>query len=153
TFVFTGTNVTGDLFDPTGLAGISVPITVDYSTGSCVAASVVLNIDVTDVATLTLPAADVPVCESGGIVDLLPFVSASPIGGTFTFAGTGVTGTNFDPSGLNGVQAITVAYDASGCVGNGVFNIDVVPNVALSVTDSDVCETGGVVSLLGFVSG
>ncbi len=153
TFVFAGTNVTGDFFDPTGLAGTAVAITVDYTTGSCVAASVILNIDVTDVATLTLPIADVPVCESGGTIDLLTLVSAVPAGGTFSFSGTGVTGTTFDPSGLNGIQAITVSYDASGCVGNGVFNIDVVPDVTVSVTDSDVCETGGVVSLLGFVSG
>lgn len=67
-----------------------------------------------------VPANDT-VCENGGLVAL----SASPSGGSFS--GTGVTGSSFDPSGLNGPITITYSYtDANNCSNtvNAVINVE-----------------------------
>src|SRR5690606_21897546 len=85
TFTFSGApNITGDFFDPTGLAGSTVSISVDYAIGSCSAPQGTLDVTVTDDAIVTAPATPVLVCESMAAIDLATLVSAVPAGGTFT---------------------------------------------------------------------
>lgn len=154
TFVFAGhPKISGDTFDPTGLAGTTIAITVDYSTASCTAAQQTLNVTVTNTATTTVPTAAVAACESAGNIDLTTLVSATPAGGTFTFAGTQVTGNLFDPSGLSGVQMITVDYSVGGCAASqATFSIDVATAADLTTTNANACQNGPMVNLLSLVS-
>ncbi len=153
TFTFSGTGITASPnFDPAGLGGTTSTITVDYTSGTCMA-STTFDIDIVNNATITVPPTTTA-CESSGIVDLNTLVSANPTGGTFTFGGTGVTGNNFDPSGLSGSITITVDYSAGGCVApQQTFNFNVVPNLSLTSDNSTVvCPAGGAVNLLPLVS-
>lgn len=149
-FTFTGTGVSGSNFDPMGLSG---PVTIDvtYVFGNC---TVLDNFDITveQLPVLTLPATTV--CENSGIVDLTTIVSAIPGGGSFTFVGTGVTGNNFDPTGLGGTTVnIDVTYDSGVCTEVGVLVIDVeiTPTITLNPT-TPICENSGPQDLLTMVS-
>jgi gliding motility-associated-like protein len=155
TFAFSGhPNITGNNFDPTGLAGTTVSITVDYTVGTCTAPQGTVDLTITNSATTTVPASAVAACESGPDVDLITLVSASPAGGTFTFSGTQVTGSYFDPSGLSGLQTITVDYTISGCVAlQTTFQMDVVNVASITVNNTSACEDGAPVNLLNFVAG
>jgi serine protease len=76
------------------------------------------------------------VCVTAGIIAL----SGTPSGGTFS--GTGVTGTNFDPSVGAGTYTVTYDYtDGNGCFGTTSDNI--VVDGCLGVFD-DAANTSGV---------
>ena len=83
-----------------------------------------------------------PVCPEAGLVAL----AGTPSGGTFS--GTGVTGSNFDPS--VGTQTITYNYtDGNGCSNSATTNIVVNPAAVVNGgSDQSVCE-GGSVTLSG----
>ena len=107
----------------------------------------------TNVAAITVPASAVMVCEGTPAIDLTGLVSALPSGGVFTFAGTQVTGSNFDPSGLSGIQTITVNYNAGGCVApQQTFDIDVTNNATITTMNANACQNGSAVNLLTLVS-
>jgi PKD repeat protein len=76
---------------------------------------------------ITVTPASTSTCTGSGLVSL----NATPAGGTFS--GTGVTGTNFDPS-VAGAGTHTVTYTVSACSETGTANIDVLnsPNVSLT---------------------
>jgi hypothetical protein len=152
TFTFSGTGVTTSPdFDPTLVAGTTT-ITVDYVSGTCTDTKT-FDIDVINNATITVPAADVTVCQGDGIQDLTALVSASPVGGTFTFTGAGVTGSDFDPTGLTGLVPIQVDYQIGGCSDTETFNFDVILNASLTVNNpAPVCPNAADVNLLGLVS-
>ncbi len=155
TFTFAGTGVTGDDFDPTGQLG-TINITVDYTIGGCAATQEILELDVITTPVITVPATVTSVCESAGTIDLTTLVSGSPSGGTFTFAGTGVTGDDFDPTGLLGAINVTVDYTVGGCAATQeILALDVVTNSLITVpaTATPVCETGGIIDLTTLVSG
>ena len=154
TFVFSGhPNVSGNDFDPSGLAGNTVSILVDYSTGSCTAPQGTLDLTITNSATTTVPASPDVVCESAGNIDLLTLVSALPAGGVFTFSGPQVTGSSFDPVGLSGLQTITVDYSVGGCAApQTTFDIDVTSSASIAVTNANACKNGSVVNLLTLVT-
>jgi large repetitive protein len=151
-FIFSGhAAITGNDFDPTGLAGI-FSITVDYSVGSCVAPQGILDLTITNSATTTVPATPVVVCEISPDIDLTTMVSAVPAGGVFSFAGTQVAGSSFDPTGLSGLQTITVDYSHGGCVAlQATFDIDVTSDVSITVSNTTACENGSPVNLLSLV--
>ncbi len=152
TFTFSGTGVTDPNFSPSGLGGTTVTISVGYTSGTCSTATT-FDIDVVNSATITVPTS-ASACESSGIIDLNTLVSGNPGGGAFTFAGSGVTGSNFDPSGLSGAINITVDYNAGGCIApTEAFDINVVPNVSLTVDNSTVvCPGSGPVNLAALVT-
>lgn len=153
-FVFSGhANISGNNFDPSGLAGSTAAILVDYSAGSCTAPQGTLNLTITNTASVTTPASAVAVCESSPDIDLTTLVSAAPAGGVFSFSGTQVTGNMFDPSGLAGIQTITVNYNAGGCTAPPAnFDLDVTATANITTSNTAVCENGSVLNLLGLVS-
>jgi gliding motility-associated-like protein len=156
TFTFSGQpGITGNMFDPTGLSG-PVAITVNYAIGACSAPQGTLTLNVTNTSNITVPAAAMAICQGNGVIDLNTLVSALPAGGDFVFAGsTGITGDNFDPTGLNGNQVITVNYSLAGsCVAaQKQFTINVSPNATLTTNNLVVCPGGGTVDLLTLVNG
>ncbi|AYB34255.1 gliding motility-associated C-terminal domain-containing protein [Chryseolinea soli] len=156
TFTFSGQpGITGNMFDPTGLSG-PVAITVNYAIGACSAPQGTLTLNVTNTSNITVPAAALAICQGAGVIDLNTLVSALPAGGDFVFAGsTGITGDNFDPTGLTGNQVITVNYSLAGsCVAvQKQFTINVSPNATLTTNNLVVCPGGGTVDLLSLVNG
>lgn len=155
TFMFSGhAAISGTLFDPTGLAGNTIQVTVDYSTGACAASSGTLNLTITDDAVLDVPTAPVVLCESVGLIDLTTLVVANPGGGTFVFNGPQVTGNMFDPAGLSGLQVITVDYGVGACVASqAVFEVEVMSEAVLTTTNATVCANAGPLNLLTLVTG
>lgn len=140
-FTFSGTGITtSPNFDPTLVTGTTT-ITVNYTAGGCTA-NATFDIDVISTATITVPSTDITVCQAGGIQDLTLLVSATPIGGVFTFTGSGVTGTSFDPSAQSGIVPITVGYVAGGCTDSKTFNFDVLTSATLTVDNSTVVCPG-----------
>lgn len=153
TFVFSGhANISGNNFDPSGLTGTTVSITVEYTVGSCTAPQGTLELSITDTAVINTPSSPVAVCEGSPGVDLKTLVSATPSGGTFSFSGTQVTGDIFDPSGLSGIQTITVDYSV-GCIApSATFEINVTSIASLTTSNTSSCENGADVNLLTLAS-
>ncbi len=147
---FSGTNVTGTMFDPSGLAGQTVNITYTVGTAPC-EEQLTLPVTVTNVvtATWTLPGT---ICETGNILDLNTLVSGTP-GGTFT--GTGVSANNFDPSGQSGIINITYTVGNGSCTQTENHNIDVLaaPTIPAVTSISDSICVGDTTSLIASGSG
>ncbi len=129
TFAGTGVVGTGPDFDPSGLSGLTT-ITVDYTVGGCNAPTQMFDINVVPNVSLVIDNSTT-VCPSTGAVDLTALVTPTPGGGVFTFVGTGVTGTQFDPSGSAGSTVlINVSYDIGGCTAASTVKV-----VVRSATD------------------
>ena len=150
-FTFSGTGVTvSPNFDPTLVAG-TTSISVDYTSGTCIA-STSFNIDVISTANITVPAAAVAVCQTSPSIDMTTLVSATPLGGIFTFTGSGVLGNNFVPTFQLGLVAITVDYNAAGCTDTKTLNFSVTPTATLTISNTTVCPLSGSIDLTTLVS-
>lgn len=151
TFTFVGTGVSGNSFDPAGLGGSTATIDVTYMVGACTVISS-MNIDVQQTPTITLNPTT-PMCENSVPQDLLLMVSASPSGGTFSFSGPGVSGSSFDPSGLNGPTNIDVTYDLGSCMLTNTMVIDVEPTPVLTLNPvTPQCDSNAPIDLFSWVS-
>ncbi|MBL0743824.1 gliding motility-associated C-terminal domain-containing protein [Chryseolinea lacunae] len=138
--------------DVTVVGNTSYFVTPIYPCGEGLSTTVVVS--VVNGATLTITNSSV--CESGGIVDLRTFVTASPAGGTFTFSGhSAITGNNFDPSGVTGAISISIGYTVGSCAAtSGTLTLNVINNSTITVptTPITVCQSGGVIDLNTLVS-
>ncbi|MCF8416516.1 MAG: choice-of-anchor J domain-containing protein [Crocinitomicaceae bacterium] len=137
---YSGTGVSGPSFDPSiGTQTITYNYTDIYG---CVYSSS-NQITVNTAPTVSLGAFS-DVCSNAGIFAL---TGGSPVGGTYS--GTGVTGTDFDPTVGN--QNITYSYtDGNSCSNSAISTILV--NTAPSVSHpavADVCENADAVTLIG----
>jgi gliding motility-associated-like protein len=152
TFSFSGSGVSGNSFDPTGLGGSTVNVDVTYTNGTCTELGV-LSITVDNPPSITTNP-NSPVCENAGPQNLLTMVSASPAGGSFTFAGPGVSGTDLDPTGLGGTSAnIDVTYTLGNCVVTEVMTIDIEAAAVLTLNPvTPVCENATPLDLTTMVS-
>ena len=136
---WSGTGVTGSNFNPTGLA-TSSPVTLTYAytdTYNC-SNSTTRQVIINPIPTIafTLPA---QICDYASPINLSATVT--PIGGTGTWSGTGVTGNQFNPTGLSGSIAITYSYSINGCSNTLTKNITVNPRPTLTFTlPSQLCS-------------
>jgi gliding motility-associated-like protein len=142
---WSGTGVTGNIFDPTGLSG---PISVTYTVGpvGC-QSSTSQNITVTPAGnaawTTTL------LCTTSSAINLDGLVTGTAGG---TWSGTGVTGSSFNPAGLSGNIAVTYIVGGT-CPDTLVQNISVVPSTDPSWSSTSVCASGGALNLDSLVTG
>ncbi len=156
-FTFSGTGITtSPTFDPTGLAGTTIPVAVTYTSGTCTQNST-LNVTVTNNAVINLPASNPQICQTGGLVDLNTFVSALPAGGNFVFTGTDVNSATdqLDPALLTGAQSISVDYTIGACVATTVtLTVDVIstPVITLVSPIPSICEGSAAVDLTTYVA-
>ena len=137
---FSGTNVSGGMFDP---AGGTQTITYTYTDANGCFGSATQSMTVNTAPTVSLNAFTA-VCSNGGVVTL---GGESPSGGTFS--GTGVSGGMFDPA--SGTQTITYDYtDGNGCSGSAsqTFNVNTAPTVTLN-SFTAVCSNAAPVTLGG----
>ena len=135
---FSGTGVTGDFFDPAGLSG-AISVTYDLG-GGCT--------EVHDMTVILLDAGWTPLtaqCIGAGMTDLNASVTGS-IGGTWS--GTGLSGSNFDPSAYaaSGLVPITYTVSSGACSIDSIANIEVILTPDPTFTVSDAC-LGSVVTL------
>ncbi len=146
---WSGSGVSGSTFDPSGLSG-AISVTYSVGTSPCTAdeiQTITVNPDVD--AVWTSPGT---ICEADGIIDLNTHLGTATPGGTWS--GTGVTGSDFDPSGLSGAININYTAGAGACSENDIQTITVNPDVDPAWTNpGTVCDAGGVVNLAGFITG
>lgn len=140
---FTGTGVTGTVFDPS--SGTQT-VTYTYTDANSCTNSATATITVVNPSSISAGTYS-PVCVTTPTVALI----GSPVGGTFT--GTGVSGNTFSTSA--GTQVISYEYyDANGCGGTATTTITVNPLPIVSAgTYSAVCQDAPNVSLAGTPAG
>lgn len=142
---WTGTGVTGTNFDPSTLNG-AISLTYTVTNGLCTEVST-QNITVDPCLAPCDPTwAATTLCEADGIVDLTTLVTGDAGG---TWSGTGVTGTDFDPTGISG--NITVTYTVGACTEDHDFAVDASPDPAWTTTAT--CQTAGLLDLTTLVTG
>lgn len=138
--MWSGTNVSGNLFSPSG-GTQSIMYTYTDANGC---SDMAMQTQVVLVAPVVTLSSFTATCTNSGMITL---TGESPAGGTWS--GTGVTGNMFDAS--SGTQAITYSYtDGNGCSDNATQTITV--NTAPAVTLSSftaVCSNGGSATLTG----
>jgi gliding motility-associated-like protein len=146
---WSGTGVSGSTFDPTGLSG-SVNVTYTTGSGSC-------TDDLTQAITVTPqsdPAWTTPgtICESDGSVNLDATITGDPGG---TWSGTGVSGSNFDPTGLSGTISVTYTVGTSPCeeVSTQDITVTPAPGSPAWTTPGTVCEAAGTIDLSTTITG
>ncbi|MCR9173486.1 MAG: gliding motility-associated C-terminal domain-containing protein [bacterium] len=134
---WTGTGVSGSTFDPTGLAGQSIDITYEVGTAPCeetLMQTIVVETNVT--ASWTAPA---DLCESDAPIDLTPYITGSTGG---SWSGSGISGSNFDPSGLSGPITITYSVGSGPCSDSQdqtITVLDAPSDPTVSVDNDTIC--------------
>ena len=143
---WSGSGVSGTNFDPNGLTG-AINVTYTVVNGLCSSNSA-QNITVTSSSDASWTA--VSHCESNGTLDLTTLVTGDA-GGTWT--GTGVTGTNFDPSSLSGNISLTYTVGGAGCQDVITQDITVDASVDPSWTGATLCAGDASIDLTTLVTG
>lgn len=143
---FSGTQVSGGIFNPQTAGVGTFLITYSYTDGNGCLSSASGNITVTTTPNVTASALS-PVCVNATPITL---TNGSPAGGTYS--GNGVTSGVFSPS-VAGTGSTTITYtynDGNGCQGSASANITVnaLPTVTLSAL-ANVCQNGNAVTLSG----
>ncbi|HNR18874.1 MAG TPA: M4 family metallopeptidase [Bacteroidia bacterium] len=144
---FSGTGVTGNSFDPSGLAAGVYQVTYNYSNGTCSGS---------DVANITVNAQ--PIVDAGTYSALCENASSISLNGTpsgGTFSGAGIIGNNFNPLGLVGTNNVSYNYtDANGCSNSATSSIVVngLP-VVNAGTYPAMCNNQSAIVLAGNPSG
>jgi len=130
---WTGPNVVGDMFDPSsyGTESVVVQFTPD---AACTGADPT-TIQITAQATPTLGVGQI--CNNVTTFDLTTLQDASYTTGAWS--GAGVTGTNFDPSGIASPATVTFTSDEF-CVAAATTTIDILTNPSLINLVTDNCD-------------
>ncbi|MDG2330623.1 MAG: gliding motility-associated C-terminal domain-containing protein [Flavobacteriales bacterium] len=143
---WSGTGVSGTNFDP---SFGNQTLTYTVGTSPCEESS---NLTITVVPDVdpALTQTDLSICEANGLLDLTTFEAATTGG---TWSGTGVSGTDFDPS--VGSQTLTYTVGTTPCEETNNLNINVIPDVypSLSSPSTTICESSGILDLTTFETG
>ncbi len=139
--VFSGTGVSGNLFEP-AVAGVGTfVLQYDYTDANGCANSAQTSITVNSLPVITF-SGTTSVCENSNAFAL---TNASPAGGLYT--GTGMTAGVFDPAIGSGNYLITYEFtDGFGCTSADDFNMQVnpIPSVYLGA-DTVICADNSIV--------
>ncbi len=135
---WSGTGVTSNNFDPTGLSG-SIPITYTVNNASCTN-SLTQNITIEATPNVTWTTPTTPICDNDAAIDLITLLDVNA-DNSGTWSGTGVTGTNFNPAGLNGSIAVNYSVNGANCSNNLTQNIvvEAAPNVTWTTPSTPIC--------------
>ncbi len=145
---WSGTGVSGNTFDPSGLSG-SIAVTYTVGNAPCAENSTInINVEPDVDPTWIDPS---PVCATGGTIDLSTLITGTTGG---SWSGTGVSGTTFDPSGLSGSIAITYTVGNAPCAENSTINVNVEPDVDPTWSQpAALCESDAAIDLNTFITG
>lgn len=121
----------GGLIDITGSSGGSGQFFFFYNwevqQNNCTSTTTSVSVNVNPLPTINISASNTLVCTDDAAVSL----SATPSGGTFS--GSGVTGTNFNPSVGAGTYTVDYSFtDGNGCTNNSNVNIVVSPCIGIN---------------------
>lgn len=146
---WTGTGVSGTSFNPSTLTGQTIPVTYSVANGSC---SAVVTQSISVAASVSAAwSSPGTLCASNGTVDLSTYVTGSSGG---TWSGSGVSGTNFDPTALSGPIAITYSIGSGACSDVKTFTINVSPAAVANWTSpGTLCASSGTVNLNTYLTG
>lgn len=96
------------------------------------------------------PVQDICVDGTNDLIDLQAMATGGDEDGTYTWSGTNVTGSQFDPNGLpEGSYELFVTYQEDACEDSGsvIVNITTTPEAAFSIDNNTIC-VGGSVNIL-----
>ncbi len=144
---WSGTGVSGSTFDPSVSGAGSFTLTYNYTDGNGCSNSCTTSITVNAAPVVTCGGPYGPVCINAGTIAL----SGSPVGGTWS--GTGVTGSDFDPS-VSGAGTFTLLYsytDGNGCSNSCTTSITVnpLPVVTCPANITGICSSDVAFALTG----
>ena len=145
---WSGTGVSGNLFNPAGLSG-NITITYTVGTLQCTATqSHSIQIISSLLATWNPPAA---LCQTSPALDLNNLLTAQAATGG-TWSGTGVSGNSFNPSGLSGNINITYTVGTTPCIATESHSIEVVTSVNATWTPPALlCQMPAPIDLNSFL--
>ena len=143
---YSGTGVSGNIFNPSVSGAGTFTITYIYSDGNGCSNSATQNIVVNPLPNVSISGLNSSYCQNAAAVTL----NGTPSGGSFS--GAGVNGTNFNPATAGaGSHTITYTATASGCTNSSTQNVTVnaIPTVSFTglnpsyqTTDSPSTLTG-----------
>lgn len=139
--VYSGTGVSGSDFDPS-VGTETVTYTYTDANGCSNDASATITVNPAPVVTQSALSA---ICSNSGTLAL---TGGSPAGGTYS--GTGVTGSNFDPS--SGTQTVTYTFtDGNVCTDDAseTITVNAAPTVAFTSPVSMMCLNHAAITLSG----
>ncbi|MEZ5173108.1 MAG: hypothetical protein R2850_06300 [Bacteroidia bacterium] len=147
--VWSGAGVNGNNFNPSGQNGL---VQVSYTTtnpGNNCSATFTQEISVTpsSIATWTSPGT---LCSFDAAIDLNSLVTGTPGG---TWSGTGVSGSTFDPSGLNANIPVNYSVGSGTCANSQVNFINVLSGGNPAWTPPSLCDTDNPVDLNTLITG
>ena len=138
---WSGNGVTGTEFDPDGLSG-NIALTFE-PVGDCVATTTTfVTVNVPETPELDTAA----LCETAGLFNLTNIADPNHPAGTWS--GDGVTGNNFDPTGLSG--NVNLTFDPTGtCVNSNSTFITVSETARPNLSAATLCQNDGLFDLNG----
>ncbi|MCE3278176.1 MAG: hypothetical protein K0S44_367 [Bacteroidetes bacterium] len=143
---WSGTGVSGNSFDPSGLSG-NIPVTYTVGTPPCQSVST-QNINVVPVADATWTTTSL--CSDAAAINLDAAVTGTAGG---SWSGSGVTGSSFDPAGLNGSISVTYTVGPLGCQASLSQNITIVPAANAAWTTTAMCTNSAPINLNALITG
>lgn len=146
---FSGTGVSGNIFDPTSASIGSNTVTYDVTVSGCSASSNQIT-TVNALPDATFSGLTATHCADGSSVTLTP----STGGGTFS--GTGISGNDFDPSSASiGNNDITYSITVNGCASATTQSTTVnpVPDASFTGLNVSYCDVDAPVTLVPVVAG
>jgi gliding motility-associated-like protein len=144
---FSGSGVSSNSFNPSGLTG-TVPITYTVSSGGCTKTE---SHNITVIADVN-PAWTAPAdfCSNDASINLNTLITGTAGG---TWSGTGVSGSTFNPSGLNGTYNITYTVGTNPCAETLTKPITVVPSASAQWNTVHLCSTDAPLNLNTLLTG
>lgn len=143
---WSGTGVTGNQFNPSGLNG-DIEITYTLGSGSCESSSShIISVELGGAPSWNPQA----ICSSSSPINLNNFITGDPGG---TWAGIGVSGNTFDPNGLVGEIAITYSVDNGSCSAISTQNISIIDAADASWSPTSICNDSDPIDLSTLVTG
>jgi gliding motility-associated-like protein len=143
---WSGTGVTGSMFDPS-----SGSQNITYTAGTAPCDDIVTQMFTVTPASDPTWATPGTICETGGVINLDLLLSGT---GGGTWSGSGVTGTNFDPTGLSAAISVTYTVGTAPCLGVMTDDITVNPDVDPAWTaPANLCDVSPLVDLNALITG
>ncbi len=146
---FTGTGISGDVFDPAVAGAGTYDITYTYTDVNGCVNSDIQQVVVNDLPVVSFSGLDTAYCVDDAFAQL----TGSPLGGTFSGNGVNVVNGRFFPNIAGvGTHDITYTYtDANGCVNSDIQTVVVndLPVVSYSNLDLEYCVDGTPDTIVG----
>lgn len=146
-----GPGITGFTFSPSSLPNGVINVNYTFTDGNSCTNTASQFVTINAAPNVSFSGLNATYCENATVSSLV----GTPAGGTF--AGQGVTGSNFDPSfaGSGQFDVIYSYNDINGCAGadtQTVF-VNAIPTVLITGLNTVYCESAPIINLTGIPSG